>query len=95
MVTPPSLKNLSLEEEANKDENEATSLEASVARKVVPTPRASSPYLRQTSTLEDLEPGTDNDIIDVTDYSERPANNKRSLQPKQMAIMTQGHCPTP
>ena len=43
-VTPPSLKNLSLEEEANDNENEATSWEASVARNLMTTPRASSPY---------------------------------------------------
>ena len=42
-VTPPSLRNLSLEEEADDNENEATSWEASVARKLVTTPRASSP----------------------------------------------------
>ena len=40
----------------------------------------------------------DDDTIDVTDYSERPANDKRSPQSKQ-AVMThtttQGHCPTP
>ena len=47
-------------------------------RNVVTTPRASSPYPRQTSTLEDLEPDTDDDIIDITDFSERPANDKRS-----------------
>ena len=45
-VTPPSLRNLSLEEEANKQENEATSWEASVARNLVTTLRASSPYLK-------------------------------------------------
>ena len=45
-VTPPSLKNLSLEEGINSNENEATSWEASVARNVVNTPRASSPYPR-------------------------------------------------
>ena len=97
-VTPPSLKNLSLEEEANDNKNEATLWEASVARNVVMTPRESSPYPKQTSTLEDLEPDTDDDIIDVTDYPEKPANDRRSPQPKQ-AIMThtvtQGHCPTP
>ena len=54
-VTPPSLRNLSLEEEANEQENEATSWEASVVRNLVTTPRTSSPYLRQTSTLKDLE----------------------------------------
>ena len=40
----------------------------------------------------------DDDIIDVTDYSERPANDKRSPRPKQAATthtMTQGHSPTP
>ena len=39
----------------------------------------------------------DNDIVDVTDYSERPANDERSPKPKQAATthtMTQGHCPT-
>ena len=43
-VTPPSLKNLSLEEGTNDNENEATYWEASVARNVAMTPRASSPY---------------------------------------------------
>ena len=41
------------------------------------TPRASSPYPKETSTLEDLEPDTDDDIIDVIDYSERPTNDKK------------------
>ena len=39
----------------------------------------------------------DDDIIDVTDYSERPANDKSSPRPKQTAMthtVTQGHCPT-
>ena len=97
-VTPPSLRNLSLEEEANKPENEATSWEASVARNLETIPRASSPYLRKTSTLEDLEPDTDDDIIDVTDFFKRPSNDKRSPRPKQtvtMHTMTQGHCITP
>ena len=92
------MKNLSLEEEANDNENEATSWEASVVRNIIMTPRASSPYLKQASTLEDLEPDTDDDIIDVTDYSERPVNDKRSPRPKQTGTThtkTQGHCPTP
>ena len=97
-VTPPSLKNLSLEEEANDNKNEATLWEASEARNIMMIPRASSPFPKQTSTLEDLEPDTDDDIIDVTGYSERPANDKRSPKSKQ-AVMThttiQGHCPTP
>ena len=45
-VNPPSLRNLSLEEEADNNENEATLWEASVARNLVTTPRASSPYLK-------------------------------------------------
>ena len=81
-VTPPSLRNLSLEEEANEPENETTSWEASVVRDIETIPRASSPYPRKTSTLEDLEPDTDEDIIDITDYSKRPSNNKRSPRPK-------------
>ena len=40
-VTPPSLRNLSLEEEADYNENETTLWEANVARKLVTTPRAS------------------------------------------------------
>ena len=43
-ITPPSLKNLSLEEGMNGNKNEATSWEASVARNIMTTPRASSPY---------------------------------------------------
>ena len=45
-VTPPSLKNLSLEEGTNSNKYEATSWEASVARNRVITPRARSPYPR-------------------------------------------------
>ena len=94
LLTPPSLRNISLEEEVNKPENKATSWEASVARNVETIPRASSPYSRKMSTLEDLELDTDEDIIDVTDNSERPSNEKRSPRPKQ-TDSTQGHCPTP
>ena len=45
-ITPPSLKKLSLEEEVNSNENKAISSEASVARNVMMTPRASPPYLK-------------------------------------------------
>ena len=54
-ITPPSLKNLSLEEGTNGNENETTSWEASVARNIVTTPRASFPYPNLTSTLEETE----------------------------------------
>ena len=93
-VTPPSLRNLSLEEEADEPENEATSWEASVARNIETIPRASSPHPKKMSTLEDLEPDMDDDIIDVTDFLKRPSNDKRSPRPKQMDT-TQGHSPTP
>ena len=48
--------------------------------------------------LEQLEPDTDDEIIDITDYSERPSNDKRSPQHNQKHethTVTQGHCPTP
>ena len=48
--------------------------------------------------LEDLEPNTDDDVIDITNFSERPANDRRSPQHKQKFMtptVTQGHCPTP
>ena len=45
-ITPPSLKKLSLEEETNSNENEATSWETNAARNIVTMPRASSPYPR-------------------------------------------------
>ena len=83
-VTPLSLRNLSLEEEVDDDNNEATLWEANVVRKLVTTSRASLPFLKQTSILEDLEPDIYDDIIDVTDYSERPFNDIRSPRPKQM-----------
>ena len=65
---------------------------------IMTTPRASSPYPDHHSTLEQLEPDTDNNVIDITDYLERLANDRRSPQHKQKHTthtMTQGHCPTP
>ena len=97
-ITPPSLKNLSLEEGMNGKENEATSWEASVARNIMTTPRASSPYPNWPSTLEELEPNTDDDIIDITDFLEGSANDRKSPWHKQKFMtptVTQGHCPTP
>ena len=97
-VTPPSLKNLSLEEGMTGNETEATPWEASVAKTITTTSRASSPYPDRPSTLEQLEPNTNDEIIDITDYSERPSNDKRSPQQKQKYVThttTQEHCPTP
>ena len=82
-ITPPSLKNLSLEEENdddnNNNEHEATSWEASVARNVDLLPRSSSPYpKKKTRTLEDLETNTDDNMVDMTNFFDRPQNEKRS-----------------
>ena len=93
-VTRPSLRNLSLEEEINKPEHKATSWEANVARNFETLPRSSSPCPRKTSTLEDLELDTDNNMVDITDFFERSPNDKRSPRPKQTDL-TQGYCPTP
>ena len=79
-VTPPSLRNLSLEEENNDDnEHEATSWEANVARNVDLLPRSSFPYpKKKTRTLEDLETDTDDNMVDMTNFFNRPWN-KRGL----------------
>ena len=48
--------------------------------------------------MEELEPDTDDDIIDITNISERPANDRRSPQLKQnftTHTTMQGHCLTP
>ena len=97
-TTPPSLKNLSVEEGTTGNKTEAMSWEASVAKTIMTTPRASSPYPDWPSTLEQLEPDTDDGIIDITDYSERPSNDKRSPWHKQKYVthmVTQEHCLTP
>ena len=82
-VTPPSLRTLSLEEDNNEIEHEATMWEANVARNLDPLPRSSSPYPKKTSMLEDLETDTDDKIVDITDFFEKTPNEKRSPRPKQ------------
>ena len=90
-VTPPLLRNLSLEEENNEAKHEATSWEANVARNLDSLPRSSSPYpKKKTSTLED----TDNNMVDMTNFFDRPQNEKRSPRPKQ-ADSNHEQCPTP
>ena len=81
-VTPPSLRNLSLEKETNEPEHKATLWEANVARNLETLPRSSSPYPRKTSTLEDLEPDMDDNMVDITDFFKRPPNDKRSRRLK-------------
>ena len=94
-ITPPSLGNLSIEEENNETEHEATLWEANVARNLDSLPRSSSPYpKKKTSTLEDLETDTDDNMVNMTDFFDRPQNEKRSPRPKQ-ADSNHVQCPTP
>ena len=72
------MKNLSLEEGMTGNETEFTSWEASVAKTIMTMSRASSPYPNRPGMLEQLEPETDDEIIDITDYTERPSTDKRS-----------------
>ena len=84
---------MSLEEE-NNEENEATSWEANVARNLDLLPRSSFPYpKKKTHTLEDLETDTDDNMVDMTDFFDRPQNEKRSPRPKQAKTNSE-QCPT-
>ena len=95
LITPPSLGNLSIEEENNETEHKATLWEANVARNLDPLPISSSPYpKKKTSTLEDLEIDTDDNMVNMTDFFDRPQNEKRSPRPKQAKIIPE-QCPTP
>ena len=95
-ITPPSLKNFSIEEENNENnEHKATSWEAHVAQNLGSLPMSSSPYpKKKTHTLEDLETDTDDNMVDMTDFFDRPQNEKRSPRPKQAEIVPE-QCPTP
>ena len=77
-ITLPSLKNLSLEEENNENnEHGATSWEENVAQKLDLLPRSSSPYpKKKTHTLGDLENDMDDNRVDMTDFFDRPQNEK-------------------
>ena len=61
-----------------------------------PLPRASSPYPDdRPGALEELEPETD-DNIDIRDYMEGHANDRRPPKPKcGPSLMIQHFCPTP
>ena len=94
-ITPPSLKNLSIEEENNEIEHEAILWEANVAQNSDSLPRSSSPYpKKKTCTLEDIKTDTDVNMIDITDFFDRPQNEKRSPRPKQTQSNSE-QCPTP
>ena len=95
-ITPPLLKNLSLEEENNgNDEHEATLWEANVAQNLDLLPRSSSPYpKKKTCTLEELETNTDDNMVDMMDFFDRSQNKKRSPGPKPIGNNSE-QCPTP
>ena len=88
--------NLSLEEENNdNDGHEATSWEVNVAETLDSLPRSSSPYpKKKTHTLEDLETDTDDNMVDRTNFFDRPQNEKRSPRPKLIESNSE-QCPTP
>ena len=68
------------------------------SKKFKTIPRSSFPYPRKSSTLEDLEPDTYDNMVDITDFFERPPNEKRSPRPKQTNTTqstAQEQCPTP
>ena len=92
-ITPPSLKNLSVEEENSEIEHKATLWEANVAQNLDSLPRSSSPYpKKKTCTLEDLETDTDDNMVDIMDFFDRPQNEKRSPRPKQAKANSE-QCP--
>ena len=66
-----------------------------VAQNLDSLPRSSSPYpKKKTHTLEDLESDTDNNMVDMTDFFDRPKNEKRSPRPKHIKSNSE-QCPTP
>ena len=70
--------------------------EAHVAQQV-PLPRSSSPCPNnnQTSSLEQLEPETEDDL-DIRDFSERPTNEKRPPKPpRKTKVILQNLIPPP
>ena len=95
-ITLPLLKNLSLEEENNgNDEHKATLWEVNVAWNLDLLPRSSSPYpKKKTHTLEDLKTDTDDNMVDMTDFFDRLQNEKRSPGPKPIGNNSE-QCPTP
>ena len=57
-------------------------------------PRSSSPYpKKKTHTLEDLETDMDDNMVNMTNFLDRPQNEKRSPRPKQIENNSE-NCPT-
>ena len=94
LIIPPSLKKLSLEEENNgNDEHKATSWEANVAQNLDLLPRSSSPYPKKKTHTLDLEANTDNNMVDMMVFFDRPQNEKRSPGPEPIGNNSD-QCPT-
>ena len=56
---------------------------------------SSSPYpKRKTHSLKNLETDMDDNMVDMTDFFNRPQNEKRSPRPKQTKSNSE-KCPTP
>ena len=92
-ITLPSLKNLSLEEENNGNDEHEASWEVNVAWNLDSLPRSSSLYpKKKTHTLEDLETDTDDNVVDMTDFFYRPQNEKSLLDLNQLNT-TQSNAP--
>ena len=72
-----------------------TKREAHVVQQIC-LPRSSSPYMDdRPGASEQLEPETDEDI-DITEYTERPANDRRPPKPKcGPSLMIQTSAPHP
>ena len=59
------------------------------------SPDLSSPYpKKKTRTLEDLETDTDDNMVNMTNFFDRPQNEKRSPRPKLLEHNSE-NCPTP
>ena len=93
-ITPPSLQNLSLEEDNNKVEHEGTLWEANVARNLDSLPRLSSLYPKKTSTVEDLETDMDDNMVYMTDFFDSPPM-KRGLQDLNKLNQIKSNAPHP
>ena len=58
-------------------------------------PRSSSPYLKKkTRTLEDLETDTDDNMVNIINFFDRPQNEKRSSRPTPIKNNSEQY-PTP
>ena len=73
--------------------HKATSWEMNVAQNLDSLPRSSSPYpKKKTPILKDLETDTDDNMVDMMDFFDRPQNGK-SLQDLNRLKLSQSNAP--